>query len=181
MYQKENEQLKEEVARLNAEVERLSIDAVTGIAGRGVFDRSMVTSFARSKRAGQPMGVLMIDVDHFKAVNDEFGHQVGDRILRDIAMALGYHARGTDVLARFGGEEFAAVIDDANPVGLAILAGNMRRKVDALNLLGYPLVTVSIGYSLQTPDDANAADILKRADAAMYAAKANGRNRVERG
>lgn len=179
MYQKENEQLKEEVARLNAEIERLSIDAVTGIIGRGVFDRAMVTSFARSTRSKHPMGVLMIDIDHFKAVNDKFGHQVGDRILQDVAMALGYHTRETDVLARFGGEEFAVVVDDANPVGLAVLADNMRRKVDALNLLGYPLVTVSIGYSLQTPKDKSAAETLKRADAAMYTAKANGRNRVE--
>ncbi len=181
MYQKPNEQLKEEVVRLRAEVERLSIDSVTGIAGRGVLDRAMVTSFARAKRSKHPMGVLMIDIDHFKAVNDDFGHPVGDMILNLVAKTLECFTRGTDTLGRFGGEEFAVVVDDANPVGLAVLAGSMRHAVDAVNLPGYPMVTVSIGWAIQTPADGNAANILKRADAAMYVAKANGRNRVERG
>ena len=181
MYWKQNDYLREENKRLRAEVERLSIDAVTGIAGRGVFDRAMVTGYARAKRSSHPMGILMIDIDHFKHVNDVFGHQAGDRVLRDMAVALGYHIRGTDVLARYGGEEFAVVVDDANPVGLAILAENMRRKVEAMNRLSYPMVSVSIGWAIEEASDGEAASILKRADAAMYVAKANGRNRVERG
>jgi diguanylate cyclase (GGDEF)-like protein len=181
MYQKENEQLKEEIARLNAEIGRLSIDAVTGVAGRGVLDRAMVTGFARAKRTAHSMGILMIDIDHFKSVNDDFGHQVGDALLRIVAETLGACTRGVDTLARYGGEEFVVLVDFANDTGLAILAENMRKAVDSLNLSGYPLVTISVGWSLQITWDETATDILKRADAAMYVAKANGRNRVERG
>lgn len=179
-HRKDKAELKREIASLKREVERLSIDAVTGIAGRGVFDRAMVTCFARAKRSSHPMGVLMIDVDHFKVLNDTFGHQAGDSVLLVLAKTLQKHVRGVDVLARYGGEEFAVVVDDANPVGLAILAENMRQAVEGMGS-SHSTVSVSIGWAIEEASDGEAASILKRADAAMYAAKANGRNRVERG
>jgi len=170
-----------EIARLKAEIERLSVDAVTGIAGRGVLDRELDNSFARSKRSYRPMAVLMVDADNFKSVNDDFGHDVGDRVLRYVAETLKSGTRRVDSIGRYGGEEFVVVIENTTPAGVAAMAENMRLLVESSNLPGYPLVTVSIGWSIQEHFDTCATDILKRADAAMYAAKAGGRNRVERG
>ena len=172
-------QLKEEVTRLRAEVERLSIDAVTGIAGRGVLDRELVTSFARTKRTDRPMAVAILDLDHFKAVNDGFGHLIGDEILYLVAQTSRGFVRDADLIARFGGEEFVLVFNEADPAGVSIACEKIRSAIESLDRPGCPRVTVSIGWAMQTGEDARASDILKRADAALYSAKDGGRNRVK--
>lgn len=173
------DQLEEEVARLRDEVERLSIDAVTGIPGRGVLDRELATSFARTNRTDRPMAVAILDLDHFKAVNDDFGHLIGDEILHLVAKTAEGFVRDADAIGRFGGEEFVMIFNDADPAGVATACEKVRAAVESLNHSDFPAVTVSIGWAMQTGDDASASDILKRADAALYIAKDGGRNVVK--
>lgn len=171
-----------EVERLTKEVSRLSVDALTGVAGRAVFERTLQTDFARAQRTKRPVGVLMLDVDHFKGVNDDYGHTVGDEVLREIAKAAAAHVRDSDLFARYGGEEFVAVVDGATKSGLLTLAERIRESVAALVFTNDAFadfrVTVSIGAALMNADDVEALDSIKRADAALYAAKRGGRDRV---
>ncbi len=175
------DELEYEIGRLSGENERLSTDAVTGISGRGVLDRAMDTDFARARRYGRTLALVMIDIDHFKAVNDTHGHRVGDDVLFHVAQTIRAFVRGSDTLARYGGEEFAMVLDGSSPKGVELVCERIRDAIERLVVSGCPRVTISIGWSLQEETDENAAQILQRADAALYVAKANGRNRVEHG
>ena len=169
-------ELEDEVARLRGENEVLSMDAVTGIPGRGVFEIALDVEFARARRFGRRLGVLMIDVDHFKRVNDEHGHRVGDDVLRHVAQAIQAQVRRPDTVARYGGEEIVALVEGLTRRQLGKLAERARVAVEGLRC---PRVTVSIGTALLNDGDANGWDAVKRADIALYRAKRSGRNRVE--
>ncbi len=171
------------VEELKAEVERRSIDALTGVAGRGVFERSLQTSYARVRRTKVPSGVLMLDVDRFKRVNDDFGHVFGDCVLRAVAQAAAFYVRESDLFARYGGEEFVAVIDRMSRRGLTVLAERIRKSVAALEFdyEGFVGVTVSIGAALMYDNDDDPFESIKRADVGLYRAKNSGRDRVEFG
>ncbi len=169
--------LEAEVAGLRERVQELSHDAITGVWGRGVLERALGTEFARARRFRRSLGVLMIDIDHFKAVNDSHGHRVGDDVLYHVAQTIQAQARGSDTVARYGGEEFCVLVDGATPEGLSLFAERVRGAVEQLDTLYAPRVTISIGYAVAGDDD-DTDSLMERADAALYTAKNNGRNRV---
>lgn len=157
-------------------------DELTGINNRRELNRLLELEAARSRRDKRPLSVMLIDVDHFKAFNDTYGHLEGDRCLKDIATAISTSIRRpADICARFGGEEFAVLLPDTTGTGAAALAENIRQAVAALNIshtasaVGH--VTISIGL-VTGSGQTDAAVLLKMADDALYAAKGSGRNKI---
>lgn len=149
------------------------VDKLTGIANR----RQLELALSETRRHGPgPWGVFMIDIDHFKAVNDRFGHATGDDILREVAEALRTSSRPEDVVGRWGGEEFLVIVRDAGNTRSASLAERLRRAVAELEGLACGPITISVGYA--TTESTQPAEILQRADEALYLAKQRGRNQV---
>lgn len=162
-----------------------SEDALTQVANRREFDRRLDLEWARAKREGQFLALILIDVDCFKAYNDHYGHPAGDACLRGIAGRLAsVLKRSSDLVARFGGEEFVALLPATGAGEAAALAERMRLAVRELNLphaasTAAPIVTASFGvYAMQPVDDEQASTLLDKADAALYRAKQGGRDRV---
>lgn len=162
----------------NAELRRLAVtDHLTGVWNRAYFEEAVAAQIARAERYGVPVSLLLLDIDHFKAINDTHGHLVGDRILIELTRLIGCHLREVDVLARWGGEEFAILMPHCG-AGEALHAAEKLRVLvadQAFHEVG--AVTVSIGVAELQPRESDNAWI-KRADDALYAAKAGGRNRV---
>lgn len=159
-------------------------DGLTGIANRRRFDEAMATEWQRAAREGKPLALLMLDVDYFKAYNDNYGHQAGDDCLRTIAGLLGDKARRAgDLAARYGGEEFAVIAPATDESNAVNIAETIRIALEQLTLphgaAPCGIVTASIGVAVMTPGRGEQAQILvQRADAALYQAKQRGRNRV---
>jgi len=161
-------------------------DALTGVRNRRVFDEHLDRSWQRAIDEERGLAILLIDVDHFKAYNDRYGHQAGDRALRRVAEMLQmFVTRPSDVLARYGGEEFAVLLYDIDGVAAEKVAAQMRKAVVAMGLehrdsrLGQ-IVTISIGVAIVEPSpERRARGALQLADEALYQAKTMGRNRVE--
>lgn len=173
--------LQDELRARNAELDRVSrIDTLTGIYNRRHLDEHMRQAIAAARRHDRNVGVLLIDIDHFKDVNDRYGHLAGDAVLREVATRLQSTQRTEDALGRWGGEEFIAVLSDTPAESIGLVAERMRQVVASAPFdLGDGnriTVTVSIGHVSGT-DDAEV--LVHRADDALYAAKARGRNRVE--
>lgn len=158
-------------------------DGLTGLANRRCFDDTLAAEWARALRQSQPISLLMVDVDNFKAYNDANGHLGGDECLKRIATAVASEMRANDLVARYGGEEFAVILPNQALKGAAIVAERIRRRVEQLRLPNglAPLrqVTVSIGAAtaIAGPDNC-ASDLVATADAALYRAKHLGRNRI---
>ncbi len=163
-------------------------DALTGAHNRRWLDDALPRLVQRHRRGGEGFSLAVLDIDHFKRMNDTFGHQAGDIVLASVARALAAQLRPTDLLARFGGEEFVAIFPGTTIEGAIAAAERLRRAVAAQtfeNLDGKPLpsVTISIGLATLAAEGASQGDVpglLAAADAALYRAKAGGRNRVER-
>lgn len=157
------------------------IDDLTRLPNRRHFDMQLDRRLAELNRFGWPFGALMIDLDNFKQINDRHGHQRGDDVLHLVARTLSANSRSLDTVARWGGEEFAAIIANAREEELSAVAEKLRAMVEASGLhgpLNEPLrVTVSIGGALARPNE-TASELMKRADDMLYAAKKAGRNRV---
>lgn len=160
-------------------------DALTGLLNRRYLEESLDREESRSRRSGQPLGVMMIDIDHFKRCNDTFGHAAGDAVLREVGQYMLSLARGEDILCRYGGEEFVLVMGHASPAALRERAESLRLGVQTLEIesegrrLGP--VTLSVGIAI-FPDHGNSGQaVLQAADAALYRAKQNGRNCVVMG
>lgn len=164
--------------RLRQEMEHLAThDALTHALTRRHLSQSCEQVFAQSRRHGRSFSVLAMDLDHFKAINDQYGHQAGDRVLVDFVANAKALLRAGDALGRFGGEEFVALLPDtALPEALRIAERICQQCASAATS---PSCTVSIGVASYQADSATAAHVLARADAALYRAKANGRNRIE--
>lgn len=170
--------------RLEAELRRrATTDELTGLANRATFMQQLTDEFVRSQRYGSALSVLMMDVDHFKSINDLYGHEAGDRVLRAVACALRLNLRGGDRVGRIGGEEFAFVLPDTDEEGARQAAERMRQAVagaEAVMSDGRPLhVYCSVGYSTADGSEHHSDELLRRADQALYRAKRGGRNRVE--
>lgn len=167
------------------ELARLShVDALTGIANRRRFDEVLAREWARRRESPEPLALLMVDIDHFKQLNDQFGHAVGDQHLRTVAAVLsGCARRDSDLVARYGGEEFAAILTGIDPQDAGMIAERMRASVEALGLpsgTGEGVVTISIGVACTQALDTEVAVFVSAADTALYDAKHSGRNRVAR-
>jgi two-component system, cell cycle response regulator len=137
----------------------------------------------RSARIGQPLGIMMADVDHFKQINDSFGHQIGDVVLREVARRMVASVRNYDYVGRYGGEEFLIVLAECAASDLAATAERMRAYVAGKAIetdAGAIPVTLSIGLVASGADFLKGEELLRAADNALYSAKSNGRNRVER-
>lgn len=158
-------------------------DTLTGCLNRRGFEQHLARELARGSRAGSAVGLLAIDLDHFKQVNDSYGHLAGDQVLREVGALLRDTARAGDVVARTGGEEFAMLLPDTDVPGALNLAERVRERFAAhrFMLAGRPVrVTASVGATADLAGDASAAAALRaRADEALYRAKRAGRNRVE--
>ena len=174
---------KAELARALEQIRQLAThDDLTGLLNRRAMLDRMQLEQHRSLRSGSPLLIAQLDIDHFKAVNDTHGHAAGDLVLQSFADTVRRNVRDTDVLARWGGEEFVLLLCDTPAADAVALMERLRQAVQAMQVPvpqgGGPItVTVSIGLARHTPADP-LAGTLERADRALYAAKAGGRNRV---
>ncbi len=161
------------------------LDTLTGVPNRRAFDAAMKRAVESTRRNGTQLGLVLIDIDHFKRVNDTYGHGVGDALLRHVAATVSATLRDCDFFARIGGEEFALLVEDASAETLNEVAERFRLAVETLPLQRAhesPLgCTLSAGLALSEPGRVDATQLYAVADAALYRAKGNGRNRVEMG
>ncbi len=164
-------------------IEAAITDALTGLYNRRYMESHLGTLVEQAAARGKPIAVLVLDIDFFKAVNDTYGHDAGDDVLREFAIRVRKSIRGIDLACRYGGEEFVIVMPETDMAVAATVAERLRRRIATEP---FPIeqghknieVTISIGIAaLETADD-NAASVLKRADQALYRAKRDGRNRV---
>lgn len=167
-------QEKEEARAAEELVEMSLSDELTGLPNRRLLSERMTEEVARAERTGRPFAVLMMDLDHFKQVNDRYGHQVGDEALKRCAGAIRNALRTVDFVARFGGEEFCAILIELHKQEAAECAERLRR---AVKQLPKPAPTLSIGVALWQ-EGLGHKQLIARADKALYEAKAQGRDRV---
>jgi diguanylate cyclase (GGDEF)-like protein len=163
----------------NEKLYRLAIkDGMTGIFNHTFMEQYIADAINRSKRSKNPLALLMIDVDFFKQINDNFGHNLGDEVLIRLAQVLSSSKRSTDYLGRWGGDELVLLLTDTNLTGAANLAEKLRRLVEDHTFPHSRPLSISLGVSEYRDGDSQAS-FIERADAAMYRAKRGGRNRVE--
>jgi diguanylate cyclase (GGDEF)-like protein len=157
------------------------IDALTGLNNRREFDRVLALEIARSQQTGQPLSLIVIDIDHFKAINDKYGHQEGDRTLQQVARIIQVvPKRVTDAAFRTGGEEFAILMSDTDKTGALALSESLRGIAERAQILGPDQpVTLSLGVATFPLDAPDSVRLISAADRALYQAKRGGRNRVE--
>lgn len=172
-----------ENAHLYAEVERLAtLDEVTGISNRRRLFEMGQREFDRTRRYHEPLSAILLDLDHFKKINDTFGHNAGDRVLAGIAALIKNSVRDVDLFGRYGGEEFVLLLPNQSEQQALEVAERLRALVENLHFQterGELHVTISLGIALLTADIPSLATLIDRADQAMYAAKQAGRNRVQ--
>jgi diguanylate cyclase (GGDEF)-like protein len=163
-----------------------TVDSLTGIYNRRQFDRRLREEFSVARRHGQPMSLIMIDADHFKAVNDQLGHQGGDLVLRRLAEILSANVREGDVVCRYGGEEFAVILPQTDASCALTLAERLRHQVGRTELIPENMspsksaihLTISLGVATLAKTMPTAEALVNDADQALYEAKSNGRDRV---
>lgn len=178
-----------QLREVSAELDRLArTDALTSVANRRALFDLMGVEFRRSRRYGRDLSVLMLDLDHFKQVNDRWGHPFGDEVLREVSRLVLRNIRESDILGRYGGEEFAVVLPEANAEQAVLVGEKLRHAIEAhtfrmpdASAPGEPTVrlTISIGVASTPVDqDQDEVELFSRADQALYEAKRTGRNRV---
>lgn len=180
----ELETLKHELEESNEKLRLLSsLDGLTDLPNRRFFDETLVREWQRGRRNKTPLTLIIVDIDHFKAYNDAYGHVIGDDCLRKVAAGLDQSIlREVDSIARYGGEEFAAILPETNQEGGILIAQRMRNTIDKLKITHEHSptanhVTVSLGLSTIIPNkESNATRLIQSADQALYRAKASGRN-----
>ncbi len=176
--QESNLSLERRVAQRTEELERLAItDALTGIHNRGEIMRRGYAELERAERYQRPVAALMIDIDFFKQINDQFGHQAGDHTLQLVAAEIQSCCRLSDSLGRYGGEEFLLLCPEMDKASASHLAERVREKVAALQFEFGQMVTVSIGVA-DSSEQTNLETLINAADQALYMAKEQGRNKV---
>jgi diguanylate cyclase (GGDEF)-like protein len=168
--------------RLNLElVRQATIDPLTGISNRRALGEECERVIATARRRGQRLAVLLVDVDHFKVINDDYGHDSGDSVLQMLVGALRSELRPEDSFGRLGGDEFAVVLPAVDETAARVVAERLRQAVERTEFViqgSAARLHVSIGFALSGPDDDDFDALLRRADLAMYAAKRAGRNLI---
>jgi len=157
-------------------------DYLTGLRTRGYFEQQLDLEFKRSERRQQKFALLMIDIDHFKQLNDTYGHHVGDQVLRGVASILVKDMREVDTVARYGGEEFVIILPETAQTGAIYVAERLRRRVEQARFQAgssRPIqhLTISVGVAVYDQDARFKRELIEYSDAALYAAKRDGRNR----
>jgi diguanylate cyclase (GGDEF)-like protein len=176
---------KQEVEQKNLELERLATrDPLTGALNRRAFHTAFDIAWRQAVSAGGYLTCLMVDIDHFKNVNDSYGHGVGDRVIQEVARKLQESVRATDLLCRWGGEEFCVVIGGLNAAASAEFAERLRMRIErecgaGVREVSGLRVTVSVGAEVLSRQIESTAELIENADQALYRAKRSGRNRVE--
>jgi diguanylate cyclase len=190
----DNRKLEERLATSRQEIEQLQqnletvrneslTDPLTTLSNRKFFDQALAKSIVEATEKGEPLSLLMADVDHFKSFNDKYGHLTGDQVLRLVALSVKQNVKGQDIAARYGGEEFVIALPNTGLQSAIIVADHIRRAVMTKELMkrssGERLgrVTISIGAAVLRPSDTSQ-HLIERADKCLYAAKRHGRNRV---
>ncbi|TPW17527.1 MAG: hypothetical protein FD130_631 [Halothiobacillaceae bacterium] len=156
-------------------------DGLTDIYNRRFFEQTLMREYSRAQRYGSTLSLALLDLDHFKSINDMHGHLAGDDVLREAAQRLGSGLRDTDIFARYGGEEFAVILPETTLTGALVVAERLREAVDATPIMHntQPLiVTISVGVTEFRPDIGRYEELIKEADLALYTSKSSGRNRV---
>jgi len=173
----EIEQKQAELLSMNATLIELSeTDKLTGLKNRRYFQEKLEEQLSNNEKSASPFSLFILDIDHFKKVNDTFGHQAGDEVLAQLAQLLKNQARSLDIVARYGGEEFVVILPETNQDEAKIIAEQLRQAVEQAEWQT-GRITVSVGIATVNKTD-NETTILQRADKALYASKENGRNRV---
>jgi diguanylate cyclase len=156
------------------------MDGLTGIYNRRHMDKRLMEEFIRHKRYERSMSIIMMDIDYFKKINDTYGHQFGDRVLKDVSDIFALKMRGGDILARYGGEEFCSILPETDIRGAQALAERLREKVAETPILYNNKesvhITVSLGVAALTGRTKTTEDLIRNADTALYQSKQNGRN-----
>ncbi len=158
-------------------------DYLTSLRSRGYFEQQLELEIKRAERKGTPFALMMLDIDHFKAFNDTYGHHVGDQVLRDVSSVLVRDMREVDTVARYGGEEFVMILPETTHRGALQVAERLRRSVEQTKFFaGQPPVqrplTISIGIAIYGSDGQHRNELIEAADTALYQAKSLGRNRI---
>jgi diguanylate cyclase (GGDEF)-like protein len=171
------------ISRMLADLRRLSRrDGLTGLLNRRALEETLADQMQRSRRSSEPFCVMMVDVDHFKNINDRFGHAVGDSALKQLAALMQKHMREVDRVGRFGGEEFVVLAPGLELVQAMVVAERLRAYIAATPLHhagGSVGLSVSIGIAQWAGEEEDVSRLLRRADEALYVAKEQGRDRVE--
>ncbi|OQW76052.1 MAG: hypothetical protein BVN35_07025 [Proteobacteria bacterium ST_bin11] len=157
--------------------ELATTDPLTQLKNRRAFEEALSHEFDQAQRTGNPLALIIVDADHFKSINDTFGHQVGDSYLKQLAEILKSNSRKTDLVARFGGEEFVLILPATEAENAVYFAEKLREALESASWSDRAL-TVSMGIASLSPTITNTSDLLKLADQALYSSKNNGRNRV---
>lgn len=178
---------REDIAALQRDLDDVRreslLDPLTKIANRKSFDEGLRSSIDDARHTGNPLCLILIDIDHFKSFNDSYGHQTGDQVLRLVAMTIKSNIKGRDLAARYGGEEFVAILPNTDLKGAMIVSENVRQAIHGKELLKRSTneklgrITASFGVAVFRPND-TAGSLIERADRCLYAAKHAGRNRV---
>jgi diguanylate cyclase (GGDEF)-like protein len=162
-------------------LELATTDALTGLCNRGMFNREVVKEFDRARRYKRELSLVIFDIDHFKKFNDNYGHQHGDFVLKEIGRLVHLNQRSNDISSRYGGEEFALLLPETVMDGALINAERLRQSVAENNFTkgeNSCQVTISLGIATQEPSMDGCDDLIRLADKALYHSKAEGRNRV---
>ena len=161
--------------------ERATTDGLTGLTNHRAFQERLEQLHALAERTGQKFSIILTDIDHFKSVNDTYGHPVGDAVLKRVAAIFTQRARKVDIVARYGGEEFVIVLPDTDADGAAVFANRLREEIAAQTMTsdnGSFSVTLSLGVAEYPSDGTDRHALIERADQALYYCKEHGRNRV---
>ncbi|KPA88248.1 MULTISPECIES: sensor domain-containing diguanylate cyclase [Pseudomonas] len=167
---------------VNAQLQKLSsTDRLTGLYNRGHWEESLKVAYARNQRHGNPTSLVMFDIDHFKRVNDTYGHQAGDKVIERVAEVVREHVRDSDVAGRYGGEEFGVVLSDTDKASARFFAERLRKAIEAQQVVHEGVTirfTISLGVADLSRPSVTHADLIAWADQALYQSKKAGRNCV---
>ncbi|WP_157178327.1 GGDEF domain-containing protein [Terriglobus roseus] len=169
--------------QLRVKLENQSVrDGLTGLFNRHFMEIALERELARASRSKSQVAMLMLDVDHFKTFNDQYGHATGDIVLKEVATVFEAKIRSGDMVCRYGGEEFAIILPDVTVEGAFMTAERIRTAIAGMRLTSglamHSDLSVSVGVALFPQDAENSGDLLRKADAALYRAKHEGRNQV---